>query len=264
LRNLPNLRDAEKVKVKGLISEYTIRPWSNNDVILFNDEKEQLKYLLNDGVITKEVFQNKIFEKAFEKLVLPNIIPTPKKIPNVFDQRLIFIEMYAISRGIEIEVVYECPNCFDENAPEHEKNKDSEVSTFIFDLSEDIDVKNEVEPSKFVIEVQGKEIVFHLKSDFDFTYNEDDSSEIISLKYLCSFVTYLEIDGVKEYPEIEELVNWLANEIPEIPYNDFLTKMGSCIPYIRYEKADIVCEHCGYKSKYTTNQLPDFSLLGWE
>ena len=265
----PSLRSVEQFTVNILGKNYTFMAWGNSHAIKATSKKSAIDQDVENKKIDHDISKYVYEKNIFENLVHPNLILADGEEPpkSSFINTYLFLEMYGVSRGTTIDVLYQCPNCFDEEKQNY--------SNFKFSLSEDIHLDDLEEYTKgrtFEIETTSKHNIlfaFGEMSDYDlhskvyekrYDLTKDDASRL-GLEYYFSWIEYIEVDGEKFYMTTEDLTQYVMDELSEDEFSLVISKITEVMPKIRYRKEDVICDQCGDKSIFETHSLPDFSLL---
>lgn len=239
--NLPKINSLRSSKVEFGKYHVIIKPWTNRDMINYEDRKSQLEN--SESYQTLNKFQKKyeVDELIFEILIEPNIIESNKKRYSYFEKQVLFIESYKISRGSTITIKIECEN------PECKQRKNSD-----FDLNKN--VKYEFISQK---NFKTKDFEFELRES-EYTPDSDGKTDI---KFYASYIAGVKFNGVKTViTDLDEFVNWIETEMDEQNYIQFQEEILKILPKIQMTM-NYTCPACGHAHNYRFYDLPDFSIV---
>ncbi len=224
--DLPKIRSIRETDVKIGTKSFKIRPWSNRDVLRFESALDSA----GDDV---SVEQRK--QLVYDYLLKPNIIEQTRDL-TIIEREVIYIEMYKISKGVLIPLKYKCPveTC-------------GHVTEINFNIS-----KNFTFHDMGAKEIQTDDVKFMLKSSNYVPEEGDDPT-----RYYASFIREIEYKGQKYIAELDDIVNWLLDDLDEVNFEQFISKMIEVLPWIEL-KMTCECELCGHKDEYRFTELPDF------
>lgn len=232
---LPDIRTTrvKKVSTKGL-PNISILPWSNEQMIIYTQSLEDLEDVSEDLKIPS------ILNLQYEQLVKPNIIGD--EIPlSMLQKQLLMVEIYKISRGVRIALKYPCND-----------KKCEHVTKAYFNLNGDVIYKPISEKHRVI-------------NGYDFYLTEnnyvtiDNESKSNQVKYLLGFIEKVKKDKIEFDFSIDEMYNWVMNELPDSMFNELLIYLEDNIPNVNMVQK-ITCEKCGSENVYTFEGIPDFSL----
>ena len=145
-----------------------------------------------------------------------------------------------MSKSNIIDVVFTCQKC----------NNESEHSIFIDKAIKYKELKDRT--------IKTKNCIFNLRpySIYRIDLNADMSYETI--KYVASFIDSIDIDDkLYEGFEMDELVQWLINELDKPNFDDLLRKFDKIQPRIIIN-AEATCPYCETKQKLAFTGVDDF------
>lgn len=222
---LPKIRSIRETEVTVGNKSIKIRPWSNRDVLRYESAMDE----------QDEISMEKKKQLIYEYLVRPNLIDIDREL-TVIEREVVYIEMYKISKGILIPLKYTCP---DENC--------GHLTELNFNIAKNYkfhDMKSK--------EIKTDDVKFILKSS---SYVLEEGDEPI--KFYASFIREFEYKGQKYVADLNELTNWLLDDLDETNFEQFIEKMIENLPYIELT-LECKCELCGNTETFRFNELPDF------
>lgn len=206
--------------------EVLIKPWTNVQLSQY------------EGAIDKAP-DSFIHDTIKDTLISPNI-ETKHKL-TLLDEKIILIELYKLSKSVNVDITYTCKNT---------EACGAEGVRYVIDLEKDIkyvELKSRT--------IQTKNMVFNLRKFSTHRIQSTDIDE--TLAYLASYVDSFEYKN-KEYPvtDSKKFKDWLINECPSDDFNDFINQWNQIKPNVESE-ITLVCEYCQHEQKMEFN-LTDF------
>lgn len=221
---LPSIRSIRESDVKIGSKTLRIQPWSNRDVIRYETA-------LKDNPTLEERKQC-----IFDYLIKPNIGDAADSL-NLFEREVVYIEMYKLSKGVLIPLQYKCPD------------KDcGQITELNFNL-----LTNYKLHDMTTKEIKTDDVKFTLKYSSYFPKPGDDS-----IRFYASFIKEFEYKNQKFISDLDELENWLLDELDEVNFAQFLEQMIIALPKIELSM-ECTCSLCGNIDTFHFNELPDFS-----
>lgn len=222
---LPKIRSIREAAVKVGNKSFKIKPWSNRDTLRYESALEDY-----DG--TSENFKK---ELIYEHLIQPNLIDCDRDL-TLIEREVVYIEMYKISKGTIIPLKYKCPieTC-------------GQVTEMNFNISKNYKFHDMKEK-----EVKTDDVIFTLKSS-NYVLREGDEP----VKFYASFIREFDFKGEKCVADLEELTNWLLDELDDHNFEQFIEAMIVNLPYIEMT-LECKCELCGNEETFHFKELPDF------
>jgi len=187
-----------------------IRPWSNLTLTEF------------EGIHDSEDDTFKIID---EFLIQP-FIETKDKL-TLIEKRYILIELFKLSRGNLLDILYTCSHC-------------GTRSAYSLRLDEIVNYSNLSSQT-----IKTKNYIFNLKknSSYCIDYNSDKVNTE-ALIYVASFIQSIEDSkDVYEITDMLECSDWLNNELPQEDFKELTNQFYNIQPNL-YIKAEAICEIC--------------------
>ena len=241
---LPKLRSVNIKEITIQKQKVKLQAWSNRNMIQYDSVKESIE---EDQILSEEEKRYKIEDAIFEYLIKPNYTCDVDIRLSTMDQKKVFVELYKLSRGTQIEGRFQCGYCYDESDPK--------TSRFVFDIDRDYKFH---ELSKKQIDIDG--ITFNLKES-TFVRSDYDSDDDLGVRYLLSYIKSFRVDS-KLYNGLKdtEIYDWVMNELPEVQFNKLIIELQNTVATIEIS-VDVTCEYCKKQSVLEFQDLPDFSIV---
>jgi hypothetical protein len=186
-----------------------------------------------------------------EKLKLNELIkPNIKGIKNInlFQSRVLFIELYKLSKGNEIDFQFLCHTCSSEEEPVYSQG--------VFKIDDDFHYH---EMKKYQIETSNFIFYLNKESQMDiFKETNKDKGILYILSYIKS-IYQKSTEKDFEVQDIEELKTWFMDELPEEDYLGFMNTFKEIQPKIEIQ-GKYTCEFCGTTKDIEFKNLPDFII----
>lgn len=218
---LPQINSLRNKNITLNSKKILLKPWSNLQLINFESEKEDVLKIDN----------------IRENLITPNI--ECKQTLTLIEEKMVLVELYKLSKSNIIDITFTCSKC----------NSPSEHSIFIDKATEFKELKTRV--------IKTKDCIFNLRqySLYRIDLNKDINTETI--RYLASFIDSIEYKGTHEGFELDELVDWLVQELDKSNFDTLIKKFTEVQPTIDFD-VNATCAHCGTKQKLNFKGVEDF------
>lgn len=236
--NLPNIRTTriKSLSIQGL-PKVKIIPWSNQQMITYTQIVEDIK----DKELDEDNERLEILNLQYEHLVKPNIVESKVEQYSFIQKQLLMIEIYKISRAMIIELLFPC----------HKEGCEHQTEGY-FNLSKNV-IYTPIKEKKIKI----MEYEFHISEDNFMVMDKfDDDTKI---KYILGYVSKVTTNGKELAFDLDQLFDWVMNELSDKMYDDLMLFLNSNIPSISMIN-EVECEKCGSVNVYRHEGLPDFSL----
>ena len=235
--NLPKIRTLRNTKIKLEKDSIEIQAWSNRDVVNFLSAQDAIDFDSLDS--NQKILKN--HEIIWNHLIKPNIITEyQKQIPYVY-QKMVFAEMYKLSKGSLIDVQYKCSKCGQMNETVFDINKHFKFESMKNDV---------VEFDKFKFRLQ--------EPTYDINTENDKYS---GYRFLLSTIKYFEYDG-KSHKNLteEEIFDWCMDELDDATFETLVSEIQVNMSNVSYS-FDGTCIECGVEELIVGIDLPDFGLV---
>ena len=209
---LPKINSIRKKELKLNGKKITLIPWTNMQLIQYEEELEKINKL-----------------DAIQEILVKNNVECKQKLTYT-EKRFVLIELYILSKSAMIDISYECPHC-------------GNNSRLTVNMSQSLGWNDLLERT---FKIDNWSFTLKPSSVYDIDTNEDLKAE--TLRYFLSFVDSITIDN-DDYSisDLNLLFKWFAEEVPNHIFNSFLKKMNDIKPDFRLDVKGI-CEMCTKES----------------
>lgn len=229
---LPKNNSVRKGSLKLGRETITFSPWTNGQLIEFES--------LKDSLDKKSLqYKTELEKLKIDRLVKPNLSNDKKR--NLFEYRLLFIEIYKLSKGVEFDFQFKCSHC-------------DTYSEGIFNIEKSVSFSEMSSDS-----IETDKYQFEMKTTSKYSVlDSEEPVDVKGLKYIVSYVKSF-TDGKETFEgfTLDELYDWFMQECPEKDYRQFMKEFKEIQPNLKIEDT-YECEWCGKENFIQFKDIPDF------
>lgn len=219
---LPKINSLRNKNIIINSKKILLKPWTNLQLVNFESSKDDE---LKIDIILRELIEPNI--ECNQKLTL-------------VEERIVLIELYKLSKSNIIDIIFTCEKC--ETPSEHSIFLDKVINF------KELNTRT----------IKTKDCIFNLRhySLYRIDLNKDINEE--TMTYVASFIDSIDYnDEIYEGFELQELKDWLINELDKDNFNTLIKKFDEIQPRIEIT-AEAICEHCGTKQEINFKGVENF------